>query len=357
MTVDDVPVAVVFAGGRGTRLWPLSRDDAPKQFQPLVDNLSLTTSTIERLRTLLPAENIFVSTSSDLARAAEKCLADVPSANLIVETSGKGPQGALALSAATARHRFGDVSLFTCPSDHLIEGDEQFMAAVAEMFRQVEAAPDAVVLLGAVPTRPDPNLGYFVTRREPGAPVAEVVEQIEKPTEAVAEQLLARGSVYWNTMCYAVRAERALEVYRSRRPEMTAAVEDYIESGSDSGYDGPPGSGLELEPFFEEGVRQLIVTGDFAWKDVGTWGRLEQWLSTADAQGAIPSLGPSVKIDAKDVVVASMDGRPVIALGVSDLVIVSHEDAIYVLDRKKAGDVAALDGLRTMLGESRKDLL
>jgi mannose-1-phosphate guanylyltransferase len=347
------PVAVVFAGGRGTRLWPLSRADAPKQFQPLVDDLSLTRATIERLRTLLPADHIFVSTSADLAAAAEGCLGDVPAHNLIVEVSGKGPQGALALSAATAQHRFGDVSLFTCPSDHLIEGDEKFMSAVAEMFRQVEAAPDAVVLLGAVPTRPDPNLGYFVAHREPGAPVAEVVQQVEKPTEAVAEELLAHGSVYWNTMCYAVRAGRALEVYRKRRPEMTAAVEAYIASGSTSGYDGPAGTGLELEPFFEEGVRQLIVTGDFAWKDIGTWGRLEQWLATPGTAG----LGPSVKIDAKDVVVASMDGRPVIALGVSDLVIISHEDAVYVLDRKKAGDVAALEQLRTTLGESRKDLL
>jgi mannose-1-phosphate guanylyltransferase len=350
------PVAVIFAGGRGTRLWPLSRADAPKQFQPLLGNLSLTTAAIDRLRTLLPAENIFVSTSVDLASAAEKCLGDVPAGNLIVEASGKGPQAALALSAATARHRFGDVSLFTCPSDHLIEGDEQFMSAVAEMFAQVDAAPEAVVLLGAVPTRPDPNLGYFVTSREPGAGpgvgVAEVVRQIEKPDELVAEELLAQGSVYWNTMCYAVRAERALEVYRSRRPEMTAAVEDYIGSGSDSGYDGPAGSGLELEPFFEEGVRQLIVTGEFAWKDIGTWGRLEQWLA-----GGAASLGPSVQTDTNGVVVASMDGRPVIALGVKDLVIVTHEDAVYVLDRSKAGDVVALEQLRTVLGENRKDLL
>ena len=159
------PVAVIFAGGQGTRLWPLSRADAPKQFQPLLANLSLTTAAVDRLRTLLPPENIFVSTSVDLASAAEKCLGDIPAGNLIVEASGKGPQVALALSAATARHRFGDVSLFTCPSDHLIEGDEAFTSAVAEMFAQVETAPEAVVLLGAVPTRPDPNLGYFVTRR------------------------------------------------------------------------------------------------------------------------------------------------------------------------------------------------
>ena len=346
------PVAVIFAGGQGTRLWPLSRADAPKQFQPLLGSLSLTSAAIDRLRTLVPAENIFVSTSVDLASAAEKCLGDVPAGNLIVEASGKGPQAALALSAATARHRFGDVSLFTCPSDHLIEGDEQFMSAVAEMFAQVEAAPEAVVLLGAVPTRPDPNLGYFVASREPGARVAEVVRQIEKPDEAVAEKLLAQGSVYWNTMCYAVRAERALEVYRTRRPEMTAAVEDYISSGSDSGYDGPAGTGLELEPFFEEGVRQLIVTGDFAWKDIGTWGRLEQWLA-----GGSASLGPSEQIESSGVVVASMDGRPVIALGVKDLVIVTHEDAVYVLDKSKAGDVVALEQLRTLLGENRKDLL
>ncbi len=347
------PVAVVFAGGHGTRLWPLSRADAPKQFQRLAYDISMTTATIDRLKQLLPPDRIFVSTSVEYVAAATKCLGDVPAENLIVERGGKGPATALALSLATVRHRFGDAPLFTCPSDHLIEDGEALVAAIAEMFDQVDKTPEAVVLLGAVPTHPDPNLGYMRAHRKVGDTVYEVVQQIEKPDRAVAAELIAEGSVFWNTMCYALDSKHALDVYRRRRPEVTAAVEDYIASGSNQGYDGPPAQGLELEPFFEDGMKPLLVTRELGWNDIGTWPRLESHLNAP----GVPALGPAVSVESSDVVVASMDGRPVVVLGVKNLVIVTHEDAVYVLDKEKAGDIVALEQLRALLGEARKDLL
>ena len=347
------PVAVVFAGGQGTRLWPLSRADAPKQFQALANDISLTTATIDRLRQVLPPDRIFVSTSVEFVAAATKCLGDVPADNLIVERGGKGPATALALSLATVRHRFGDAPLFTCPSDHLIEDGEAFVQAIAEMFAQVEKTPEAVVLLGAVPTHPDPTLGYMRAHLKEGDSVYEVLQQIEKPDRALAAELIAEGSVFWNTMCYALDSKHALDVYRRRRPDVTAAVEEYIDSGSNQGYDGPAAQGLELEPFFEDGMKPLLVTRELGWNDIGTWPRLESYLNARDVSG----LGPSVSVDSSDIVVASLDGRPVVVLGVKDLVIVTHEDAVYVLDKEKAGDVVVLEQLRAMLGEDRKDLL
>jgi mannose-1-phosphate guanylyltransferase len=347
------PVAVVFAGGRGNRLWPLSRALVPKQFQPILDEGSLTSVTIERLLPLLPPERIFVSTTEAFVPAARRSLGEVPVENLIVEQDGKGPATALALSLATAVHRFGDVPLFTCPSDHLFADSEAFVQAVSDMFAQVERTPDSVVMLGADPTHPDPNLGYFKARpfEQPG--VFEVVEQIEKPDRAVAEDLIAAGDVYWNTMCYALSAGPALEVYRSRRPEVIAGIEDWLQTPTGRGYDGPAAPGLELEPFFEHGMRRLLVSRDLGWNDVGTWQRLESHLN---APGT-PLMSTSVGYESSDVVVASMDGRPVVLLGVKDLVIVTHEDAVYVLDKEKAADVAALEQLRSLLGDDRKDLL
>ena len=100
-------------------------------------------------------------------------------------------------------------------------------------------------------------------------------------------------------------------------------------------------------------MRPLLVTRELGWNDIGTWPRLESYLNARDVSG----LGPSVSVDSSDIVVASLDGRPVVVLGVKDLVIVTHEDAVYVLDKEKAGDVVVLEQLRAMLGEDRKDLL
>jgi mannose-1-phosphate guanylyltransferase len=347
------PVAVVFAGGRGTRLWPLSRQAAPKQFQPLAGRQSLTATTIARLERLVAPERILVSTTVEFAGAARACLGPVPAGNLVVEQGAKGPATALALALTTVAHRFGDAPLLTCPSDHVFTLEDNFARGVARMLDQVTATPDSVVVLGAQPTRPDPSLGYMLAEPSGIEGVHRVVEQVEKPDRAVAADLMARGSVFWNTMCYAVDSRHALGVYRRRRPDVVAAVESYVGSNRTDGYAGPPAAGLELEPFFEDGMELLMVTEELGWSDIGTWSRLEGFLEPEES----PALGTSYLSDSSDVLIASMDGRPVVALGVKDLVIVTHADAVYVLDKKKADDVVALEQLRAMLGETRKDLL
>lgn len=347
------PVAVVFAGGQGTRLWPLSRQSAPKQFQPIASDISLTTATIRRIQKLVPADRILVSTSVDYTEAARRCLGDVPEENLILEQGRKGSVAAFALALAAVHQRYGDVPTFTAASDHVIHGDEAFQGAVADMLDLVVERPESLVLLGAVPHHPDSTLGYLRTDGPATSGPPEVLELVEKPHRSVAADLIAHGSVYWNTACYALNAGAALATYRVRRPEVTAAAEEYVRSGATDGYDGPTAPGQELYPFFEDGVRPLVVSREFGWNDVGTWPRLESVLGTV----LVPDLGTAVTIDAPGVVVASMDGRPVVALGVKDLVIVTHEDAVYVLDKRKAGDVVSLEQLRTMLGDTRKDLL
>jgi mannose-1-phosphate guanylyltransferase len=347
------PVAVVFAGGQGTRLWPLSRQRTPKQFQPIAHDVSLVAAAIERLRKLIPADRILVSTSAEFADAARRSLGDVPEENLVLEEGRKGSVAAFALALAIVHERYGDAPMFTCASDHVIQGETAFQNAVAEMLDLVTDDAGLLVALGAVPSRPDSTLGYLRTDSRADRGPVEVLELVEKPHPAVAADLIAHGSVYWNTACYALRAGTGLAAYRVRRPEVMRAAEEHVRSGTTAAYDGPTSPGQELYPFFEDGLRTLVVSREFGWNDVGTWPRLESVLGTE----LVPDLGPAVMCDAPDVVVASMDGRPVVALGVRGLVIVTHEDAVYVLDKQKAGDVVALEQLRTMLGDTRKDLL
>lgn len=347
-------VAVVFAGGQGTRIWPVSRDGRPKQFQPISGDAPLLTHTIERLQKHMPAERIFVSTLTRYRDVALECSPRVPETNFIFEEEGKGPSTALALALARIVQVHGNVRVFTCPSDHLIDDDAEFITAIGDMLDALDQRPGAPVILGVKPRRPDTSLGYVETRSTAGSPVLETVSIVEKPSADVARQLLAADNYYWNTACYALRPQDVLSTYRTVHPSVMDAIEQYAAADQSLGYSGPSIPDHEMDPFFAVGARPLLVARDFGWSDVGTWPRLAEWLNSQ----VTTSTGSAVNCDASGVLVVSLDGRPVVALGADNLIVVTHQDAVYVIDRDRADDAGTLDHLRSLLAETpREDLL
>ncbi|MBD3946373.1 sugar phosphate nucleotidyltransferase [Nocardioides ganghwensis] len=350
----DEPIAVILAGGQGSRLWPISRDRAPKQFQPVVRDRPLLTGTIERLSEIVDPSRIHVSTRARFADAARANLGPVPADNLILEEDPAGPATAFALSIATLSHRYGNAPALIAPSDHLINEEEAFNSASRDMLAQLEESPESMVVLGAEPTRYDPSLGYIHTKGGDGA--VEVIESFhEKPDLETVEELSESGSLYWNTACYGVRVGRACDAYRSALPLIFDSIERFARGHtSDLGYRGAAIGGHEIYPLMWAGMECLVVPRQLGWTDVGTWTRLERVLHDQ----RVTSIGPALQLDAEDTLVASMDGRPVVTLGARGLIIVTHEDAVYVLDKEKALDTGTLDRLRSLLAAStREDLL
>jgi mannose-1-phosphate guanylyltransferase len=348
------PIAVILAGGQGSRLWPISRDRAPKQFQPVVRDRPLLTGTIERLSEIVDPSRIHVSTRARFADAARANLGPVPADNLILEEDPAGPATAFALSIATLSHRYGNAPALIAPSDHLINEEEAFNAASRDMLAQLEQSPESMVVLGAEPTRYDPSLGYIHTKGGGGA--VEVIESFhEKPDLETVEELGETGSLYWNTACYGVRVGRACDAYRTALPLIFDSIERFARGHtSDQGYRGASIGGHEIYPLMWAGMECLVVPRHLGWTDVGTWTRLEGVLHDQ----RVTSIGPALQLDAEDTLVASMDGRPVVTLGARGLIIVTHEDAVYVLDKQKALDTGTLDRLRSLLAAStREDLL
>jgi mannose-1-phosphate guanylyltransferase len=349
------PIAVILAGGQGSRLWPISRDRAPKQFQPVVRDRPLLTGTIERLSEIVDPSRIHVSTRARFADAARANLGPVPAENLILEEDPAGPATAFALSVATLSHRYGNAPALIAPSDHLINEEEAFNAASRDMLAQLEQSPESMVVLGAEPTRYDPSLGYIHTKGGDGA--VEVIESFhEKPDLETVEELGETGRLYWNTACYGVRVGRACDAYRTALPLIFDSIERFARGGrtSEQGYRGATIGGHEIYPLMWAGMECLVVPRRLGWTDVGTWTRLEGVLHDQ----RVTSIGPALQLDAEDTLVASMDGRPVVTLGARGLIIVTHEDAVYVLDKQKALDTGTLDRLRSLLAAStREDLL
>ena len=351
---SDEPVAVILAGGQGSRLWPISRDRRPKQFQPVVRDRPLLTGTIERLSELVDPSRIHVSTRARFADAARATLGPVPPENLILEEDPAGPATAFALSIATLSHRYGNAPALIAPSDHLINEEEAFNAASRDMLDQLAETPESMVVLGAEPTRYDPSLGYIHTKGEGGG--VEVIDSFhEKPDADVVDELAETGSLYWNTACYGVRVGQACDAYRTALPLIFDSIERFARSGGHAqGYRGATIGGHEIYPLLWAGMQCLVVPRQLGWTDVGTWTRLERVL----ADQRVTSIGPALQLDAEDVLVASMDGRPVVTLGARGLIIVTHEDAVYVLDKQMALDTPTLERLRSLLAAStREDLL
>jgi mannose-1-phosphate guanylyltransferase len=351
---SDEPVAVILAGGQGSRLWPISRDRRPKQFQPVVGGRPLLTGTIDRLSEIVDPSRIHVSTRARFADAARATLGPVPPENLILEEDPAGPATAFALSIATLAQKYGNAPALVAPSDHLITEDEAFNQASRDMLTQLGTSPQSMIVLGAEPTGFDGTLGYIHTAGE-GGTVEVITSFYEKPDPATIDELGDQGGLYWNTACYGVRVQEACNAYRAAMPLVFDAIEKFAADRPDvNGYTGPAIGGHELYPLIAAGMECLVVPRHLGWNDIGTWKRLQNVL----VEQELYSIGPALQLESDDVLVASMDGRPVVVLGATGLVVVTHDDGVYVMDKQRAMGAGPLEHLRALVAEShRPDLL
>ena len=354
-------VALVLAGGKGERLWPLSRKNRPKQFVSVVNEATLIQTTVDRLLSVFPAERIYVSTTEKYLPSVLAADIPVPPENVILERRPLGPATAFPLAHAVI-HRVGgdDVRVFSCSSDHFIQGAAEFERTLSELADGVFDRGAAVTVLGAKVLEPDDRLGYMRLEPTETPELFRAVSLSEKPSLDEARSLAESGAVCWNTQNYLARSADVLEVLRRVHPGPTAEVIAYAEQWAahpeerEYGYDGSPFPGHELDPFFDDGAAVDVLVRDFGWSDVGTWERVLQARELAGA-AALP---PVLMQGSRDVVAISTDGRPIVACGVEDLIIVSHDDAVYVLNRTVASSLNSVKEWRSAVaGAGEEELL
>lgn len=353
MSREPQRAAVVFAGGEGTRLWPWSRESVPKQFLPIGSHGSLLAETVGRLGTILPLEQIYVSTQARFREAVAEHLPDLPPDNLLLEEGRKGSAAAYVLAHAHVLHRHGNVPVLTCPADHFIGDSAPLLSGYAEMFAAAEAHPQDPVVLGSPAVRADSTFGYLQVAEVPEDGPVRVETFLEKPATEVAHSLVESGRAYWNLAHYVAHPAAILDAYRDRRASITATVEAHVVQGDGAPYPGPASRGSELLPLFEHGSRPVLVVRDVDWNDVGTWPRTLHVLQTAGTG----SVGEVTQVDSPNTVVINEDERRIVTLGVQDVVVVAHRDAVYIMDSEALDDDGRLDAWRETLSERNEDLL
>lgn len=314
---------VILSGGAGTRLWPLSRAGRPKQFLPLVGEHSLLKATARRAAGWGPPIVVAALEQAPAVRS------EVPDARLVLEPCARGTAAAVALAALAAGA--GELIL-VMPSDHHIEDEAAFRAAVA--VAAPLAAEGWLVTFGIEPDRAETGYGY-IRRGEALAPGAfRAVRFAEKPDRATAEAWLAEGGWDWNAGIFLFEREALLDAFRRHALSVLTAAEGDFESAPSASID---------TAVMEKAEKVAVVPTVMGWTDIGSWEALHA-LGPVDGDGNLLT-GDVVAPDSRNCLVRS-EGPVVVALGVEDLVIVATERAVLVVPRGETQRVReAIDAL------------
>jgi mannose-1-phosphate guanylyltransferase len=340
--------AVILAGGVGSRFWPVSTPDRPKQLLPLVNDRPLLVNTLDRLKEIVPPEHTLVLTNASLAEAISSTAPDIPQANIIAEPKPAGTAGALAWAAREIEKRSGPGATMICVhADWAIQDDDAFRKALlaAETVALIEGA---LVTVGVVPTRPDPGFGYIQPGELTEAGSRKVIRFVEKPDRARAEWMLHAGYL-WNSGIFAWRVGDFLKEIRRHTPEVSKALDTYGDTGLASFFDAVVPISVDVG-VLERSSRVRVVSGDFGWDDVGTWGALRR-VKPEDESGNVMT-GNVFALDARGNVVHA-EGNAVVLYGVSDLVVVTLGGLTLVTTNERSADLKTLiDSLPPHLRET-----
>lgn len=327
---------VVLAGGVGSRFWPLSTPRRPKQLLPLVSEAPLLEEAVHRLRPLVDPTRVLILTNAELRNAVEALLPDVPADNVIAEPRAGGTAAALVWASQEITRREGpEAVMISVHADWAVGDPSEFVATL----RQAVAAAakfESLVTVGVVPTRPDPGFGYIEPGEEIAAGVRRVARFVEKPDRDRATELMKRGCL-WNSGIFVWRVGDFLDDVRRLTPEIAPALHAHANDINGFFRDVTPIS-VDVG-VLERSHRVLVIPGDFAWDDVGTWGALRR-VRERDGAGNATS-GKAYAIDATDNVVHS-EGPTVVLYGVDDLVVVAENGLVLVTTVERSSDLKAL---------------
>ncbi len=351
LSADKDLVAVIMAGGAGTRFWPASTEARPKQFLTFFGERSLLQLSYDRIAPLVGSERVLVLTSERFTDLVREQLPQLPAANIIGEPLRRDTAAAVALSALVVQKRFGDVVIATLTSDHLITPAEDFRAALTSAAKGAKAG-HALYTFGIEPERAATEYGYLETGREllndDGVSHLALERVVEKPDAARAQTFLAGAKHLWNSGMFVWRASSILAELERQLPEHLRHLRPALA------YDQTPDWQRALSEAFEPLTRTSVdygvmeharevrcVRGRFSWSDVGGFGALAAHLERDEHDNA--HRGRVSALDADHNLVFCEDPHERVALlGVSDLVVVRAGRRTLVMPRARAEQIKQL---------------
>ena len=348
----DLPmVAVIMAGGAGTRFWPLSTAEKPKQFLKLFDNRSLLQNTYDRLKGIVPDHGIMVLTNRNFMDVVRKQLPDLLPENLIAEPIRRDTAATVCLGALISKKRFGNPVIITLPADHLIEPVDLFQQDVLSAVRSA-VKTGALYTFGIKPVYPATEYGYIelgekIVGRE-GVEYFQLHSFKEKPERQTARLYVESGNYLWNSGIFVWTAEAIIGEIRAYLPIHLHNFSRAVE------YEGTPEWDVALQNAFEQitsisidyGVMEKTkkfhcVVGNFSWQDAGGWLAIRKHLKKSGESNYCR--GRTHTLDASGNIVFCEDREEIAVLvGVKDLVVVRVGNKTLIAKKNRLNDVKAV---------------
>jgi mannose-1-phosphate guanylyltransferase len=338
--------AVIMAGGKGERFWPLSTSKHPKQLLALVGDKPLIAQAVDRLEGLVPPENIFVVTNADLVDATRKAAPLLPPENIVGEPIGRDTAAAVACGGALVKAR-DEKGVFAVLTADQVMGDLDLFSATLKGGMDLANQNNILVTIGIEPTFPATGFGYIESgetfAEERGVEFRKATRFVEKPDEGTAAGYLETGRFYWNSGMFIWSVPSLEKAFGEHCPEMQAlmdtlagyAQDGKIVEGMDATY--PDLGKISIDYALMEKADNIVMAcGTFSWDDVGSWPALEEHFEQDDDGNT--RIGQVETLDADGNIVLSKD-RLTAVIGVKDLVVVQAEGVTLVCPKDRAQDI------------------
>lgn len=358
----DNVYALILAGGVGTRLWPRSRRNRPKQLLSLIGEQSLLQMTVERIRPIIPPERVFVMTNAEYVPTIRSQVPDVPAAQVIGEPAVRGTAPAIGLGAYVIQQRDPEAVMISLHADHYFSDEEQFRRAVVSAVGV--AGDNWLVNLGVRPEYPATGYGYVEFADGLGRyndhPAYEVKQFKEKPDLETARRFVASDRYLWNSGIFCWRIDVILDAFGRLLPEHAAILERIAAAFETDDWGdvlAREWATLSGETTIDRGImeraeRVATVPMSAGWSDIGSWESLAE-LMPANGDGNVMA-GDVVAFDSRRIF-AHSDNRFVAVVGVEDLIVVDDSDAVLVCHRSRAQHVKEI--VRWLEEEGRDEML
>ena len=344
---DSSLFAVIMAGGSGTRFWPRSRKNRPKQLLNITGDEILLKKTIELITPIVPVSRIKIVTTLLQADSVKNTVPQIPKENIILEPVGKNTAPAIGISTLFIQRDAKDAVMVVLPADHYIEDTKTFHQTIMTGAAQA-SQEDCIVTIGIPPRGPETGYGYIeageVTDATNG--IYAVTSFHEKPDIHTARRFIKQGTFFWNSGIFIARTStmlKEIEEYLPHNYQGLMKIRASLDTDKESGVINDVYKEMEAISIdygvIEKSSHVFMIQGNFGWNDVGSWPSAAQyWPKDSNKHSFI---GDVISLDSSECIVYSPK-KPVALLGVKDLVIVEDEDALLVCKKERAQDVKKL---------------
>lgn len=343
--------AVIFAGGIGSRLWPVSRQSQPKQLKPFLDsNDTLIQKTWQRIRRILPPENIYISTVKGYEEFLLEQLPEFLPDHLIVEPELRNTCPAIGLATAIVAKQHPGALMMNVWADHHYEREDEFVQIIARSRNFLLHHPEVIMSVGLPIEYPCTGYGYLEVNPVPIADDVFTVKRfIEKPNIEQAGEFMRAGNYYWNPALFMWQADHMLGLYRTLAPEVYQGIFQIQQA-----WGTPTGTAVlqNIYPTFtkvaveyailEKGPQMRLIPADLGWKDVGSWQSVYDVLNGHQATD-VAVKGKALVLNCQDTLVFNEDSHKLVTVvGLSDVAVVNTRDAVLVIKKSRDQEVKQL---------------